>query len=172
MKDDHYRLIGIYLIVVLAIIAWCVTGIVRHCGSGSVEESRDTLIVVMSDTIVRLVHDTLPAQKGETIVKYVDIPVYISDSTKKDSLPIVQKEYSDDSTYTAYVSGLKYEEWPKLDSVNVRQREITKTIHETITLTEKEKAPKIGFGIQAGYGYGILSNRFEPYVGIGIHYNF
>ena len=84
------------------------------------------------------------------------------------TFPVVQKEYSDDSTYTAYVSGLRYNQWPKLDSIIVRQREITNTIAKTITLQKKHS--RFSVGLQAGYGYGFQYRGFEPYVGVGVNY--
>lgn len=77
------------------------------------------------------------------------------------SLPIVQRVYSD-SAYIAYVSG--YE--PHLDSISIKYRTITNTITRTIKSTKKWNV-----GIVGGYGYGLLSNRMEPFVGIGFSYN-
>lgn len=79
------------------------------------------------------------------------------------SLPIVQKVYSD-STYTAYVSG--YE--PSLDSILIKQKIITNTLIKTVTI---KSTKRWNIGIVGGYGYGILSNRLEPFVGIGFSYN-
>lgn len=84
------------------------------------------------------------------------------------TFPVVQRQYSDDSTYTAYVSGLRYNQWPKLDSIIVRQREITNTITKTVTLQKRRS--RFSVGLQAGYGYGFQYRGFEPYVGIGVNY--
>ena len=107
------------------------------------------------------------------MIEYVSIPCpehTNGEDTAQVMLPIVQKEFSDDSTYTAYVSGLKYNEWPKLDSITVRQREVMNTIIKTITIKAKQSPWKIG--IQAGYGYGFNYKGLEPYVGVGIGYSF
>jgi hypothetical protein len=85
------------------------------------------------------------------------------------TFPVVQRQYSDDSTYTAYVSGLRYNQGPKLDSIIVRQREITNTITKTITI--QKKPSRLSVGLQAGYGYGFLHKGFEPYIGIGFTWN-
>ena len=85
-------------------------------------------------------------------------------------MDVVQRTFSDDSTYTAYVSGIKYQQWPKLDSILVRQREITNTIRETVTIRETRKA-HWNFGVQAGLGVGMLSGRVEPYIGAGVGYS-
>lgn len=84
-------------------------------------------------------------------------------------LPKVQRVYSDDSTYTAWVSG--YE--PRLDSINVYR----KTIKETVTITTPTKKKRtfwqrFNIGIQAGYGLGLDDKKTHPYVGCGIGFNF
>jgi hypothetical protein len=83
-------------------------------------------------------------------------------------MSVVQREYSDDSTYTAYVSGLLYQDWPKLDSITVRQRTITNTVTQTVTLLKRQSRFTISAGI--GYGYGIRYKGFEPYIGITLGY--
>ena len=142
-------------------------------------------------TVTKYVHvkDTAPKVSGEKAVGTLKIPVtYILSgkqqaySTKKEdikqetpvaagltsndtiSLPLTQKTYTDDSTYTAWVSGYL----PSLDSIDVRQ----KVIETTITNTRTEKVfRRWNIGIQAGYGYGFLHKGFEPYVGIGFTWN-
>ena len=85
-------------------------------------------------------------------------------------LPKVQRVYSDDSTYRAWVSG--YE--PRLDSIEVYR----KTIKETVTIqlpAEKKKRTfwqRFNIGIQAGYGLGLDDKKAHPYVGCGVGFNF
>ena len=139
-----------------------------------VTEHRDTDFVERWDTI----RDTLPAEKGKKIVKYIRIPCPQQDTAggawqQPDTmpavaLPVIQKTYSDDSTYTAYVSGLQIDSFPRLDSIRVRQKTIERTI--TVTQTEKKKARRLRFGVYAGYGYGFRYKGFEPQVGVGISY--
>ena len=78
-------------------------------------------------------------------------------------LPKTQKVYTDDSTYTAYVSGYQ----PNLDSIKVRSRIVTNTITRTVTV-EKPKYRKFNIGVVGGYGYGFKSKQVEPFIGIGI----
>ncbi|MBR2236333.1 MAG: hypothetical protein IJ887_00410 [Prevotella sp.] len=73
------------------------------------------------------------------------------------TLPITQKVYSD-STYTAYVSGFD----AKLDSIKV--------FSQMVTVTKKEPPPAFTFGVQAGYG--ITPAGMQPYLGLGVQYNF
>ena len=73
------------------------------------------------------------------------------------SLPITQKVYRD-SAYTAYVSGFD----AKLDSISVYSK--------MITVTRREPPPAFTFGVQAGYG--ITPAGMQPYLGLGVQYNF
>ena len=84
-------------------------------------------------------------------------------------LPKMQRVYSDDSTYKAWVSG--YE--PRLDSINV----FRKTIKETVTIsvpTKKKRTfwQRFNIGVQAGYGLGLDDKKTHPYVGCGVGFNF
>ncbi len=150
-------------------------------------------IVRDSVTVIRYIEkkDSMPAAKAETVIGSVKVPM--SKKKKKDDtelslsvpdtfpslsqpvptaevedsleLEITQKVYSD-STYTAYVSGYR----PNLDSIFVRQKIITNTIHETRTIREKEFR-RFNVGLIAGYGYGLQSKTFEPFIGVGLTIN-
>lgn len=74
-------------------------------------------------------------------------------------VPIEQRRYSDDSTYTAWVSG--YE--ARLDSVEVYHR------REVVTVTrERGGSKRWGLGVQAGVGYA--GGEVRPYLGVGVSY--
>lgn len=77
-------------------------------------------------------------------------------------IPITQKVYAD-STYKAWVSGYN----PRLDSIRVYRQTIVTTKTETVV-----KKRRIGIGVQAGYGYGFRYGGIEPYVGLGVSWNF
>jgi hypothetical protein len=84
-------------------------------------------------------------------------------------LPKVQRVYSDDSTYRAWVSG--YE--PRLDSIEVYRKTIKETV--TITIPTKKKRTfwqRFNIGIQAGYGLGLDDKKAHPYLGGGVGFNF
>ena len=106
-----------------------------------------------------------PAPVSIKDVGQIPVAVKIVSHTEKDTicdtvyLPRKQTEYRD-SDYTAYVSG--YE--AKMDSISVRTKIITKTIIKT-------KYRRINIGITGGYGYGINSRTFEPFIGVGVTYN-
>lgn len=158
-------------VIILSVLCWALGG----KGCQEIRKCFDTVSVrvdsfIRVDTIIK--HDTVPMVRTEKIVKYVPKKDVLGDKIdsvtgcSQDSLPIVQKEYSDDSTYTAYVSGVRYGDWPRLDSINTYTRVVTNTITKTITV--KKKSSPFHFGLQAGYGYGFQYKGFEPYVGVGV----
>ena len=128
----------------------------------------------------KVIYDTVtirePIAKAETKVRTdtVVLPVVrtrtdtvlLPSDGPKDSVravvPITQKVYAD-STYKAWVSGYN----PRLDSIQVYRQTIVTTKTETVV-----RKRRIGIGVQAGYGYGFRYGGFEPYVGLGVSWNF
>lgn len=176
----NIKMLAIYtlMVVVVTLLA------VDSCHECPVDRVVDTVTVVEHDTVWQQVTDTMPKElKPEKVVGKVTVPTIpdMSDEEAEDpqaadtaqsdgiQLDVIQRTYGD-STYTAYVSGIKYQQWPKLDSIIVRQREITNTIRETVTVRETRKA-HWNFGVQAGLGVGMLSGRVEPYIGAGVGYS-
>ncbi len=143
-----------------------------RCSAESGE--RDTLSVRVDsfrDTFLLIIRDTVPLVKRESVLCYVPCDSgQICPARDRDSLAVVQREYSDDSTYTAWVSGVRYAEWPKLDSVTVRQREVVKTVHEAVIIAEKGKARRLSVGIAGGLGVGITTRRPDVWIGVGVVY--
>ena len=139
-------------------------------GEERVKERIKTEVVTKYDTI----RAAAPKPIHDTIVKWQEARVpreHFRDLTKmtkgSDSvdvtLPITQRIYKD-SNYTAWVSGYQ----PKLDSIHTYNKMVytTRTIERTVT-----KPPnRWGIGINAGYGYGVNSKLFEPYIGVGVTY--
>ena len=154
---------------VLLALALLINGIALGIvvGRCSVDGERDTLSVRVDsfrDTMYVEVHDTVPTIKQEKVVCYVKIPTKNehdgSDTLKNcDSLnmAVVQREYSDDSTYTAWVSGVRYAEWPKLDSISVRQREIVKTMDMDLRIRASSRLLGLEFHIKSRREAVILS---------------
>ena len=132
----------------------------------------ETLVRV--DTITRT--DTIiaraPAARGCTLVRYITVraPAVRGDTatgaheatgdTAEVALPITQLRYTDDSTYTAWVSGYQ----PRLDSIQTYRR--TATITREIT----RQAPRSRWGLGVQAGYGLTPHGFQPYIGLGINY--
>ena len=133
---------------------------------------------VVSDTIFKVIKVDRPIVRESTVVKYkvVRLPIAkdticvssrkcicVSD-TIKDSvfvqIPIEQKVYSD-SNYTAWVSGYN----PKLDSISITHTEVS---HKLVNNSKGSK--RLFIGIQVGYG--ITPRGMQPYLGLGVSYNF
>ncbi len=147
--------------------------------------------VVKTDTIIKYINTPVP--NDSVVIKYVtvkspllkkDTAKNIVDTTSIDAvnkeelavlgstsidstqihLPITQKLYQD-STYKAWVSGYM----AKLDSICIMQPATTTT--RTITNTQiVYKSKRWSLGIQVGAG--LTPHKIEPYIGIGITYNF
>ena len=152
-----------YLIAfALILIAWTYVCEWYHGKFDKKEIKSDTTLVVKWDTV----HDTLPEIRYEKKIKYISVPdsIFITDTiTKEKVLPIVQKKYTDDSTYTAYVSGLRYDIYPRLDSVIVRQKIIERTI--TNNIYRNRNGLKVKMRPAIGGGYDPLNRQWGVYVG-------
>lgn len=78
------------------------------------------------------------------------------------ALPITQRTYTDDSTYTAWVSGYR----PQLDSLRTYRRTVT------VTRTEAQPARRSRWGIGVQAGYGLTPKGPQPYIGVGLNFKF
>lgn len=160
------------LILVLLLAALILGFILWKGGKGEeqVKERIKTEVVTKYDTIraatPKPVHDTIVKWQEARVPKehFREVTKMINGSDSVDvTLPVTQRMYKD-SNYTAWVSGYQ----PKLDSIHTYNKMIytTRTIERTVT-----KPPnRWGIGISAGYGYGINSKLFEPYIGVGVTY--
>ena len=119
-----------------------------------------------SITIVDTVRDTITITKPKVVYTHIfrtdTVCLATVDTiTKADSIfvsvPIDRMVYTDDSTYTAIVSGYR----ASLDSISVYRRTVTK---EIVT-----KPKRISISLQAGYGF--TSKTPSPYIGLGVSYN-
>lgn len=135
-------------------------------------EKKDTTPDLKTEKVVGKIKIKKPS-RSRIIKNCSDSVSVCSDSIKNcsdslenysDSIEVdrVQRVY-EDSAYTAYVSGYD----PKLDSITVRQKEVIRTITETITLKKKEFR-RWNIGLVGGYGYGLKSKEFEPFIGFGL----
>lgn len=79
--------------------------------------------------------------------------------TLRAAVPITQKEYRD-SDYAAWVSGFM----PRLDSIRIYRKTVARTQDVT-------KRHGFSIGLTGGYGYGLVSRRIEPFVGVGVTWN-
>ena len=122
---------------------------------------KDTTIVekqFIPSVIVKTKKDTLYSEKGDTL--YTESKMY-------EKRLISDKDTADVEIYT---SGVK----TQLDSLKMRLKTHREVVTKTIEIT-KEK-PKTFFdrfhlGLQVGYGLGLKSREFEPYVGVGASFD-
>lgn len=119
-----------------------------------------------SITFVDTVRDTITITKPKVVYTHIfrtdTVCLATVDTiTKADSIfvsvPIDRMVYTDDSTYTAIVSGYR----ASLDSISVYNKTITKEL--------VKKPPRISISLQAGYGF--TSKTPSPYIGLGVSYN-
>lgn len=150
------------IIVVLVMVpALCYIIIDAKCTS-TVNHS-DTIVVIKRDTIVItkpiVVHTEELGLRTFRIKLLGHIGDQVSDTDSIDiALPIEQKVYKD-TMYTAWVSGYN----TNLDSIKVYNTT------RYITIKEQEKS-RWSWGIQGGIG--VTPKGIQPYIGIGIQYNF
>lgn len=83
-------------------------------------------------------------------------------------LPIIQKQYGN-SNYSATISGVDINGYPKLDNIEIYQKE--NFITETKIITQKKKW---NWGITGGVGMGYnpVTKKIEPQIGIVIGYGY
>ncbi len=123
-------------------------------------QPRDSVLVRV-ETVRLKGHTILRQNYIQDSGKIIYDTIAIRDSVEV-SLPITQRTYTDDSTYTAWVSGYH----PKLDSLRTYRRTVTVTHAET----QHAKRSRWGIGVQAGYG--LTPKGPQPYLGIGLNFNF
>ena len=116
----------------------------------------DTVLVVKKENLVKVIRDTLV--NVEFIHDMIDTSRVVAD------VPITQKEYSDDSTYTAWVSGYR----PSLDSINIYRKNIS-TNKETVI--KKKDIHRFGIGPVVYGGYNFGTKKLDYGVGIGVSYH-
>ena len=121
-----------------------------------IDTIRDTVLVVKKEKVIKVTRDTLV--NVEFIRDTVDTAKVVAD------IPIVQKEYSDDSTYTAWVIGYR----PSLDSINIYRKNIS-TNKETVI--KKKDIHRFGIGPVVYGGYNFGTKKLDYGVGIGVSYH-
>ena len=162
MKKVFFIILGIvFLVSILLNIG------MYHRISKPVEVKSDTVVNVRYDTI----RDTLPDVRYETIVKYIKVPpndtVFRYDTiTKEVTLPVVQRQYGD-STYSAFVSGIGVDPYPRLDSIFVYSKTVERIITNTTYKTKHWR-----YGIGASAGISATTHRPDIVFGVFAGYSF
>ena len=143
-----------------------------------ITEQRDTTMVTIYDTIPYIAPKPIGKKETKDSVAIAVANGHTPTVVNQDSLmahnghndstltiyhmPREQVMYKD-STYQAWVSGVE----PRLDSIKVYHRNNV----NTITVVQKVPVAK-RFGVGLQVGYGVCGNKMQPYIGIGISYNF
>ena len=160
-KDKFARITHIVIFALLLVSVGLNVYLLTRENECKVIEKTKTEIVM--DTI----HDTVPEIKYEKVLYTRLDTLKVVDTIPGDTvnivaeIPITQKEYSDDSTYTAWVSGYRQ----NLDSIDVYRE--TVYITKEITKTKKQN---IIIGPYVGYGYDFGNKKGGVNIGIGITY--
>ena len=114
----------------------------------------DTITIVRADTI----RERIPHFISETVLDTIFVEK-VSENVLK--LPITQKYYNTDS-YQAWVSGYK----PNLDSINVFNKVVERTVNNTIDRFVYQKS--VDWYLNAGSMF--IGKKAAPYVGLNVKF--
>ena len=148
----YITLIGIFVIY-----------LTNRC-TDNTECNHNPIEIIKKDTVI--LHDTIYYNNPVPtyITKLKTDTIFISD-TVYTVLPIEQKTYSDDSTYTLQISGFK----ANLDYIEVYPR-TTYITQEKVSYI-KRKQPFFEFKPSIGMGYGIFNRNVDLFVGASLILN-
>ena len=141
-------------------------------GWASCHRTTDKEVITITDTLV-LTDTIIKFQPKPYKVTIIDT-IYLPQQPQKPQKPqkpqqpqidtlIRQEVIYKDSTYMAVVGGIE----PYLKSIEIYPKTIY--VNNNTTTTSKVRS-RFGLGVQVGYGYG--RNGLQPYVGVGVQYNF
>ena len=114
----------------------------------------DTITIVRADTV----RERIPHFISETVLDTIFVEK-VSENVLK--LPITQKYYNTDS-YQAWVSGYK----PNLDSINVFNKVVERTVNHTIDRVVYPKS--VDWYMNAGSMF--IDKKAAPYVGLNVKF--
>lgn len=175
-KNNIFLLISVSIICVLAFILG------RRSKDDSVIYRQPTINV---DTVFKQSIDTI--HLTHTVTKYKPQPtrtdtIYRTDTFTNEVVQHIQKTYEVDSLYkdTTCIppASVNYHILVRTDNYdvdsiglkfNVYYPRITETQTITKTITKKKHW---GYGVQTGFGYGIINRKPDLYIGMGVQYNF
>ena len=141
-------------------------------GWASCHRTTDKEVITITDTLV--LTDTIVKMQPKPYKVTIIDTIYLPQQPQQPQQPqkpqkpqydtLIRQEITyKDSTYTAVVGGIE----PYLKSIEI----YPKTIYvNNNTATTIKVRSRFGLGVQAGYGYG--RNGLQPYVGVGVQYNF
>lgn len=156
MKRIKYILLG----VVAGIVICLLNGWVSCHRTADKEVITITDTLVLTDTIIKF----QPKPYKVTIIDTIYLPQQPQQPQQPQIDTLIRQEVTyKDSTYTAVVGGIE----PYLKSIEIYPKTIYVNNNTTTTIKVRSR---FGLGVQAGYGYG--RNGLQPYVGVGVQYNF
>ena len=142
-----------------------IAGIVIYFINGwvSCHRTTDKEVITITDTLV-LTDTIIKIQPKTSKVTIIDT-IYVPQQPQQPQIDtlIRQEVIYKDSTYMAVVGGIE----PYLKSIESYPKTIYVNNNTTTTIKVRSR---FGLGLQAGYGYG--RNGLQPYVGVGVQYNF
>ena len=153
MERVKYILLGVIAGIVICLLN----------GWASCHRTTDKEVITITDTLV-LTDTIIKFQPKPYKVTIIDT-IYLPQQPQQPQIDtLIRKEVTyKDSTYTAVVGGIE----PYLKSIEIYPKTIYVNNNTTTTIKVRSR---FGLGVQAGYGYG--RNGLQPYVGVGVQYNF
>ena len=159
MERIKYILLGVIVGIVICLLS----------GWTSCHRTTDKEVITITDTLV-LTDTIIKFQPKPYKVTIIDT-IYLPQQPQQPQKPqqpqydtLIRQEITyKDSTYTAVVGGIE----PYLKSIEIYPKTIYVNNNTTTTIKVRSR---FGLGVQAGYGYG--RNGLQPYVGVGVQYNF
>ena len=150
--------------ILLGVIAGMVICLLN--GWASCHRTTDKEVITITDTLV--LTDTIIKFKPKPYKVTIIDTIYLPQRPQQPQQPqidtlIRQEVIYKDSTYMAVVGGIE----PYLKSIEIYPKTIYVNNNTTTTIKVRSR---FGLGVQAGYGYG--RNGLQPYVGVGVQYNF
>ena len=141
--------------IVIAVLAVCLILSLTNRNEVVIETyTTDTITIVRTDTI----RERIPHFISEMVLDTIFVEKVPENVLK---LPITQKYYNTDS-YQAWVSGYK----PNLDSINVFNKVVERTVNHTIDRVVYPKS--IDWYLNAGSMF--IDKKAAPYVGLNVKF--
>ena len=141
--------------IVIAVLAVCLILSLTNRNKNVIEtHTTDTITIVRTDTI----RERIPHFISEMVLDTIFVEK-VSENVLK--LPVTQKYYNTDS-YQAWVSGYK----PNLDSINVFNKVVERTVNHTIDRVVYPKS--IDWYLNAGSMF--IDKKAAPYVGLNVKF--
>lgn len=151
------------LLLLIAVLCGFLLG---NCGKDSqLDEVERVKIKVKTDTLK--VVDTLKFYTPKPVkvfkIRHDTLRIAVAGDTLATALPIESKVYKD-SSYTAYISGYN----AQLDSIYIRSPTTYITTNTEKIITRNKR---FNIGVIGGFGLGLKSKAFEPFLGVGVSYS-